>query len=215
MPAAVFRNCKVVVTTSIVALMLSFGLAAPAIAHESISEQSPESGQTVTAGPTNIRLEFTGDLLVLTDASGIELQITDPSGNSFKLAELGCLTIGARSIEAILELDQPGQYQVQWQVTAGDGHPLSEQFGFEVTNPTGFSAAVPLAELRCDGNRLPDGTVVIAETTAASPQPQQPSNLLGVPTNIWLALLLGVALTLIATLTYLLLKPRKNRANSQ
>jgi methionine-rich copper-binding protein CopC len=205
MRAVVFRNLYVVATTSIVALIVSIGLASPALAHESISEQNPIAGQTVSAGSTDIRLVFTGDLLVLSDASGIELQITDPRGTATRLAERGCLIIGSRSVESTIELDLAGEYRVDWQVTAGDGHPLSESFTFRVENASGFVANQALSDIRCEGNRLPDGSVA-----APASESGQPS----MSTNTWLAILLGLALALVSALLYLTLRPGRNRANS-
>lgn len=214
MPSVVLRNWKTVATTSILAFLATLGTVTPAHAHESVSEQYPRSGQTVSAGAVELSLVFTGDLLVLADASGIELELTDPSGQSVRLAERGCLTILQRSVGSSLELDQAGEYRVEWQVTAGDGHPLSESFTFFVENSSGFVAASPVAEITCAGNLLPDGSVVAPETdTANDEETTSEGTLLGIQNNVWLALLLGLALALVAALTYLLLKPRQSRAN--
>lgn len=206
MVSAALRNSMIAATISILALMATLGTTAPALAHESISDQYPASGQTISAGATTLRLLFTGDLLVLADASGIEMEITEPSGQSIKLAELGCLVIGARSIEARVELEHTGEYLVTWQVTAGDGHPLSESFTFQLENESGFVASTPLNQIECAGNRLPDGTVVGPKSNST----EAPA---AVSTNTWLAILLSLALALIALLTYLLLKPGHSRAN--
>ena len=213
MQSLALRNWRIAAGSLILALMTALGPASPALAHESVSEQYPTAGQSVDAGETQLKVVFTGDLLVLPDASGIELEVTDPSGQQVRLAERGCLVIGSRGIEAVVELDQPGEYRVSWQVTAGDGHPLSESFSFRLENPSGFTAATPLSEIRCDGNRLPDGSIAKPSSDSGSGITPTGETLLGVSTNVWLAGLLGAGLTLVAALAYLLLKPGRSSAN--
>ncbi|MEY3028738.1 MAG: hypothetical protein RL198_135 [Actinomycetota bacterium] len=205
MRAVASNNFAIAATTSILALMLTFSSGSSAQAHESIVDQYPGSNQTVAAGITTIRLDFSGDLLVLSDASGIELQITAPDGTATPLAERGCLVIGPRSIESTVELDAGGEYQVDWQVTAGDGHPLSDSFRFRVDNSDNYVANQALGDIRCEGNKLPDGSIAA---------PPNDSHRTGFSTNTWLAILLGLALTLVAALTYLLLTPGSRRAKS-
>ncbi|MEY3029223.1 MAG: hypothetical protein RL198_620, partial [Actinomycetota bacterium] len=65
MRAVASNNLAVAATTSILALMLTFGSGSAAQAHESVVDQYPASNQTVAAGVTIIRLAFSGDLLVL------------------------------------------------------------------------------------------------------------------------------------------------------
>lgn len=214
MPSVITRNCTTVAAASILAFLATLGTVTPAQAHESVSEQYPKNGQTVSAGEVELSVVFTGDLLVLADASGIEIELTDPSGQSVRLAERGCLTIQQRSVKTSLELDQAGEYRVEWQVTAGDGHPLSESFNFFVENSAGFVAAAPVAELSCAGNVLPDGSVVAPTSDKARDgDTSSEGMLLGISNTIWLALLVGLALALVSAITYLLLKPKRRRAN--
>ncbi len=207
------RKLNAAAAITILALMGTMGVATPALAHESISDQFPVTGSTVEAGWIDLRLEFTGDLLVLADASAIELEITDPDGDKVRLGERGCLVIGKRSLQSSVELDETGEYLVNWQVTAGDGHPLSEGFTFRIENSSGFTASTALAQLSCSGNVLPDGSVVSSAADSGSGGTSGDGNVLGFSTNVWLAGLLAVALALIAALSYLLLKPGSSRAN--
>jgi methionine-rich copper-binding protein CopC len=117
-------------------LLTSMFFGQPAVAHEQLVDQSPASGSEVQAGPVEIRLEFSNELLDL--GSGAEIVVKGPDGE-FEPAT--CVAIQGTTAKSQLDLDQAGNYQVAWRVVSGDGHPIEGSFTFELVNDVGYVAS--------------------------------------------------------------------------
>ena len=116
-------------------LLVMLGLGPAASAHEQLIDQSPAAGSQVAAGPLEIRLDFSNELLDL--GSGAEIVVKGPDG---EFAAATCALISGNSATSELDLDQAGSYQVAWRVVSGDGHPIEGSFTFELVNDSGYQA---------------------------------------------------------------------------
>ena len=57
------------------------------------------------------------------------MQISGP-GDDVRYYGDGCSTVFGPSLETEVQLGQPGEYTVIWQVVSTDGHPISNEFTF-------------------------------------------------------------------------------------
>ncbi|ALX66039.1 hypothetical protein AB663_000905 [Microbacterium sp. XT11] len=105
--------------------------AAPASAHDQLIVSTPSDGEQLAAAPSSVSLTFSGDLLVLDEAStGAVVLVVDASGTDWVT---GAVTVSGSEVTAELAPDMPvGGYQVRWQVVSEDGHPVSGVIPFAV-----------------------------------------------------------------------------------
>ncbi|TFC07210.1 copper resistance protein CopC [Cryobacterium adonitolivorans] len=124
--------------------------AAPAFAHNSVLSTSPEAGSVVTEQPGVITITTNDNLLNLSGEgeSSAAMQVSGPV-NTPRFFGDGCTTVSGPSLEAEVQLGQPGSYTVVWQTVSTDGHSISDSFTF---------------------TWQPDATQVLAEGSAAAPE---------------------------------------------
>ena len=115
----------------LVVALVSVGLiAAPASAHNSVVNISPEPGSVVTEQPGVIRVTTNDNLLDLAGEGGSNaMQISGP-GDDVRYYGDGCSTVFGPSLETEVQLGQPGEYTVVWQVVSTDSHSISDRFTF-------------------------------------------------------------------------------------
>ncbi len=108
------------------------GSAAPATAHNSLLSSTPAAGSVVTEQPGTISVTTNDDLLLLGgEATGMAIQVTGPAGAPEPLYYGdGCVTASGPTLAADVQLGQPGEYTVIWQIVSIDGHPVSDTFTF-------------------------------------------------------------------------------------
>jgi methionine-rich copper-binding protein CopC len=165
-------------------LLVSLLTGPAALAHDQVIDQSPAPGSTVEAGPVDIRLDFSNELLDI--GSGAEIVVTAPDGS---FAPATCAELNGTLATAKTELDQAGTYTVAWRVVSSDGHPIEGSYTFELLNGSGYVAS---------GNIEPC-------LIATSEETQEDS------TNYWL--LFG-SLGLAAAGLFFYLRPRKPRSSN-
>ena len=170
------------------ALVLALGLllvASPAQAHNAVDWRTPAPGTTLTESPVAISISTDGNLLDLGGNSrGFGIALMDESGLYYGD---GCVSVGEQSIEASIDLGEPGKYSVVYQFVSADGHSLSESYdvtfapGSDHTPAQGFSTP-PECGLERTGEQIDDDTEIsttesstdspatsITETTEVSP----------------------------------------------
>jgi methionine-rich copper-binding protein CopC len=114
-------------------------LANPAFAHSSLVSATPEPNATLLEVPSEVRLEFNENLLLIGGANPNKVEIFDSSGN---------LVSGATTIENQFALalinsgTAPGNFTVKYRVVSGDGHPIEGEYQFAVATPEVISAPV-------------------------------------------------------------------------
>ena len=146
--------------TILAATMLAvWAAASPASAHNALTATNPADQETVPSPPPAVVLTFADSVV----ATGTQVVVTGPSGP----IQQGQPRLAENTVSQDLQPGAPaGTYTVAWQVTSGDGHPVSGTFSF-----TAKAAAT----------QSPTGP----QTTS---NPTQPTRMPG-----WLKLVLGVA----------------------
>lgn len=114
--------------------------AEPAAAHDSLVSADPAADATVSALPAEITLTFSGALIDGDAATRIE--VTGPTGDTVTDGEP--VVDGALVAQALRPGGPAGAYRVVWRVVSSDGHPVSGEYAFTVTE--GTESAVPSAQ---------------------------------------------------------------------
>ncbi|WP_244285810.1 copper resistance CopC family protein [Cryobacterium zongtaii] len=104
--------------------------AAPAFAHNYLVGSTPAAGSIVTEQPGTVSITTNDNLLDLSgQGDGSVIQVTGPADAPRYYGD-GCSTIAGPTLETAVQLGQPGEYTVTWQVVSTDGHPISDTFSF-------------------------------------------------------------------------------------
>jgi len=154
--------------SALVALLSLAGIN-PAYAHDRLVGSNPAANESVPEAPTEIVLEFSGNLLVLNDEmidEGNVLTVTNEQGET---VSTGDLKIEGRTASRPLQPNLAnGQYTVVWGVTSSDGHPISDSFQFSIGVPVAVdeqpSPATPEDDIRALETEI--GTDIIEEARA-------------------------------------------------
>ncbi|MGO2110651.1 MAG: copper resistance CopC family protein, partial [Pseudoclavibacter sp.] len=115
-------------TAFLVALGLIGGLgASPASAHSQLIDSSPQADETFDTPPTEVTLTFNEELI---DYGG-GIEVVDADGTDWTN---GDLAVSGQTATIAVASDMPaGDFEVRWQVTSADGHPVSGVIAFTVT----------------------------------------------------------------------------------
>ena len=127
---------------SLLVLMVAFSgalvLSSPASAHDEIQSSSPADGSAVSAGVIPIELTFGESVMETPDGSGTEISVIGPDGNEYADSCIDSIQGGV--ITDSVDLDQAGEYTVNWRTVSADGHPVEGTFAFTVENNDGYVA---------------------------------------------------------------------------
>lgn len=132
--AGLRRRVRLLASAALTALVLvgaTLGAAtAPAFAHNSVVSISPEPGSVVTEQPGAIKVTTNDNLLDLAgEGAGSAMQVSGPADAPRYYGD-GCATVFGPTLEAQVQLGQPGEYTVVWQTVSTDGHSISDRFTF-------------------------------------------------------------------------------------
>lgn len=118
------------VGTALAALALGTALvvipADAAFAHEQLLSSSPAAGERLPSPPTEVRLEFTADVLGL----GAVVLVMDGDDHDWAAGE--AVVDGAVVTIPVDPAIPVGGYEVRWRVVSGDGHPISDVVPFTI-----------------------------------------------------------------------------------
>lgn len=198
------RLRPVVRALSIAALVLLAGLIGPAAnAHDELLGTDPADGSTVDGAPTQVTLTFAEEPL----AVGTELLVTGPDGTS--VLDGAVQVTGTQVVQPLMADLPSGAYQVDWRVTASDGHVASGSFSFTVAE-----AAVPVASTEPEPSTDPGDTtgdtqepLVIATAPAPSPSATAADSAGTSRPLVWLVV--AAALVAVAAAGYVALRRRQ------
>lgn len=127
---------------ALAAVIAVSGALAPvaAFAHADVVSTTPSADSTVDAGTiADIDIEFGEDLLQSPDGSGNEIQVvSDVDGT---VQTVGCVTVTGAHLTAKFAPVTDGPATVTWRAVADDGHPLTESFKINISNPNSVDAA--------------------------------------------------------------------------
>ena len=125
------RTLKRAALAGVVLAVATLGVsAAPAFAHNYLVGSTPTAGAVVTEQPGTVSITTNDNLLDLSgQGEGSAIQVTGPADAPRYYGD-GCSTIDGPTLETAVQLGQPGEYTVVWQVVSTDGHPISDSFTF-------------------------------------------------------------------------------------
>ncbi|WP_341952741.1 copper resistance CopC family protein [Salinibacterium sp. TMP30] len=124
------RTFARIVGAALLAAVLLVGAPLAASAHDQIIGQFPNENEVVEVSPDAITLEFTDDLMDITQLA----MVVDADGTDWVS---GPLQVDRRTATQPLLPELPeGSYQVRWRVVSSDGHPISGVFEFAVGRET-------------------------------------------------------------------------------
>jgi copper resistance protein C len=107
--------------------------AAPASAHTDLVQGAPGPGAAVDTAVGDLSLTFSSSLV----AEGTQIVVRDPRGVDHAVRPS---TLGPQTRVQLAPMTRAGTYSVVYRAVAGDGHPVTGRYSFEVT-PDGAAAA--------------------------------------------------------------------------
>ena len=111
-----------------------------ASAHNNVVKTTPASGEIVTESPVEVSLTTLEILLDLGGRSaGFAMVTRDAAGLYYGT---GCLELSDNSMTTTVELGEPGEYEVIFQLVGADGHTISDRWSFSYA-PDGDYIAAP------------------------------------------------------------------------
>lgn len=120
---------------TVLALMAVLAAGSSASAHDALESSTPADGAHVPTAPRSVDLSFTAPVLPL----GAAVVVTGPDGTTVSSGEPQ--VVGATVVQELAAGLPAGAYTVAWQVTSGDGHPITGGLTF-VADATAPGAAV-------------------------------------------------------------------------
>lgn len=125
-----FRRFAVTAAVSIVAMI---ALAGPASAHNVLVSSSPANGATVQTAPKTVSLTFDQPIENFDPA----LKVLGPNGNDFTTS---APLIQGATISATMSAGPAGPYRVVYRIVSADGHPVTGQITFVLSDSAAGSA---------------------------------------------------------------------------
>ena len=113
--------------------------AAPAFGHSALVSANPAADATLLEVPSEVRLEFNEDLLLVGELNPNRLEVFDANQGLVS----GPVVVEKQFIIVPIDSETPpGTFTVKYRVTSGDGHPIEDEYQFEVASPEVISAPV-------------------------------------------------------------------------
>ena len=135
-------------------LVISGLSASPALAHDELLSSYPEANSTVEASTFAVSVTFNEEAMQIDGNEGFGFVITAPDGSDVASS---CLSVSGAEVSALISIDQPGDYKVDWRAVSNDGHANSGSFGFTLANTTNFVAESDI-QAACDASRSAMGS---------------------------------------------------------
>jgi methionine-rich copper-binding protein CopC len=124
----------------LIAGIVLLGVAAPAAAHDALSDSIPTADQVVDQALTSVTLTF-NDVPLEGFDEGTIISVLDPNGT--EVSE-GAVSIEGTALTKAVDLPTAGAYKVVWRTVSGDGHPIAGEYSFQYTvSPTPTPSPVP------------------------------------------------------------------------
>lgn len=198
------KRATAILSTLALTLFALVTTALPASAHNVLISSSPAQGEELGTAPTEVVLTFDQPVQ---DADVNEVAVTGPNGDQW--AEGTVEVDGSKVIAPLRPLGPAGEYVVGYRVLSADGHPVSEEVRFTLTEPgTGEASGAPDAQDPNAGQAQPNGQ---GQQNADSPNTEnaegaenaedtataEDSESSGIPVWVWLV---GAGVLLVAGL---------------
>lgn len=134
-------------------------------AHDEVVGTSPSAGASVNPGIVELGVTFNEAIMQSPDLAGEVIELVSPLNDVVQL-QSGCLSVEGTNLATKVNIQQAGEYTVNWRSVSNDGHPSEGSFTFTVTkdgeDPT--MGAQVVADGAC-------AATYSAIDTAASPMP--------------------------------------------
>jgi hypothetical protein len=131
------RKSKSLIAVSILGLL--FLPSSPAFAHAQISATSPIQYSVVSEVPSEVSIEFDGNLTQIEDLSINVLKVFNSQG--IQIDDGKTLVGGAKLTIGVKDRSGSGKFRVTYRVVSEDGHPITDEFTFEVTGNSASPAS--------------------------------------------------------------------------
>ncbi|MEV4571687.1 copper resistance CopC family protein [Nonomuraea jabiensis] len=170
--------------TAAALLVLVFGMAAPALAHDALKSSSPAKDAEVKS-LDEVRLEFTAGVrlpfVIVRGPGGAELQSGKPQVD------------GKVVTQAVKEPVPDGKYTIAYRVVSSDGHPIEGEIPFKVKgaetpSPSPTSSA---SESVAPATSAPATSAPATQPAQSSPATDQASAAQPVSFPVWLVIVIG------------------------
>lgn len=130
-------------------------------AHASVIGSTPADGDALASQPGEVSVTMNEEILSVEGAdSANAIVVTDASGAFYGD---GCASVDGDTISMPVELGEPGDYTLTYQVVSADGHPVDGTVAFSYEGEAGPAG---LAEAPVCGQEAP-----AASSAAAEPAP--------------------------------------------
>lgn len=124
-PRLLARTAAVLFATFLAAIMTLS--AAPAQAHDSLESSNPADGDELDTAPGWLEMQFSADIGEVGNEVVVMYEGQDVSA--------GEITVDGSKVTSALPDDLgAGEYTVQWRVVSSDGHPISGEYTFTLTD---------------------------------------------------------------------------------
>ena len=130
-------------------------------AHASVIGSTPADGDALASQPGEVSVTMNEEILSVEGAdSANAIVVTDAAGAFYGD---GCASVEGDTISRPVELGEPGEYTLTYQVVSADGHPVDGTVAFSYEGEAGPAG---LAEAPVCGQQAP-----AASSAAAEPAP--------------------------------------------
>lgn len=174
--------------------------ASPSMAHDSLTDTSPSSGEVVEAGQFEVSITSAEEIINLADMSTNDISVVGPLDNPTSgIVSAPCIRVSGKTASVPVEIAEPGTYRATWQIVSSDGHPVSGQFQFEVTNTAGYvSRGFDSLPSDCKPIAMATTTDSTSGTLSEDGNPQQDS--VEGDSGQWIGLLVGIGFVVFASI---------------
>ena len=138
-----------------------------ACAHAQATATFPKNNAVLSTMPTQVWIEFDGNLTVLEGAKVNSLVIEDSKGK--QLQETPAVVAGARIIASIIDTTASGKITATYRVVSEDGHPVEGSIVFTVL--TGSVEATPASPRATANAKVQETRAEVSPTPSATPTP--------------------------------------------
>lgn len=107
-------------------LIISISL--PALAHAQLVDANPKANQVLTSSPSQFRLNFSDQLVVLGEGSNW-LKVEDSKG---LIVSAPAAVLGSELVAQAMGALSSGSYKLSYRVLSEDGHPVEGSYRFTV-----------------------------------------------------------------------------------
>lgn len=157
-----------------IAVLALFGAAGPAAAHNTLISSDPAEGAQLESAPSTITLTFDQ---AVQEGDVNEVAVTGPDGGQY--AE-GTVRVERNVVTApVRPLGPAGEYVIGYRILSADGHPVSEEIRFTLTQAG-----------QGTGSPQPPSSVAAAPDTPQTQanQGEAADSSSGVPVWVWIVL---------------------------